>query len=59
MKYFKELNYEDQNKVLDKLQDLPLFEIFRQNAYTLLMSSTIYAFDDKLNMHVNLGIPED
>lgn len=50
MKYFDELLIADQEKVLDKLQDLPLFKPFRENARQVLLNSTNYVFDDKLNM---------
>lgn len=59
MKYFDELSVEEQEKVLDKLQDLPLFNIFRESAKQLLLSSRQYMFERDLKgglrMHVIYG----
>lgn len=52
MKYFNELTTEQQAIVLDRLQNLPLFINFRNNARDLLMTSKVYLFDEQLNMQV-------
>lgn len=59
MRYFKELSEEEQNIVLDRLQDLPLFISFRNNARDLLMSSEVYMFDKELNMLVYIAEADD
>lgn len=55
MKYFKELTKDQQEKVLDNIQDLPLFQPFRENARNLLLQSNTYMFDSKLKLHVLSG----
>jgi len=51
MKYYKDLAYHEQQKVLDNLQELPLFKVFRNNAHNMLMTSVLHMFDDKLGLH--------
>lgn len=59
MKYFKELSETDQEKVLDKLQDLPLFKHFREDARLLLLTSDLYIIDDKFKVHSLAGKEEE
>ena len=59
MKYFKELSETDQEKVLNKLQDLPLFRHFREDARLLLMTSDLYIIDDTFKVHALAGKEED
>ena len=52
MKYFNELNEQQQAIVLDRTQDLPLFEVFRNDVANLLLTSKNYMFDENLKMHI-------
>ena len=51
MKYFWELEIEQQEQVLDKLQPLPLFKHFKEDARLLLLTSKNYVVDDNLVVH--------
>lgn len=55
IKYWDELTPEQQEKVLDKVQDLSLFAEFRENARTLFTGNRLYAFDAQLNVHALSG----
>jgi hypothetical protein len=59
MKYYKELSFHEQQKVLDNLQDLPLFQPFRDDAHSLLMQSKVHTFDEKLGMYTLAEAPDD
>jgi hypothetical protein len=52
MRRFQELTELERETALDNLQDLPIFNGVRQSAQDALENSTIYVFDEDLNLKV-------
>lgn len=52
MKHFKDLTKDQQEKILDRTDNGPLFAQFRENTRQFLLNNTSYYWDDKLIQHV-------
>lgn len=57
MKYFWELTEDQQERILNKLQPLPLFKHMKEDARLLLETSKNYMIDENLVVHI--VIPEE